>query len=350
MTDEVFISTEMVDADTRIDFWRQTTKPIFDTMPVSEGGANTLEGTIRSRVLGPLQIGLSSFNAQRYNRDRRIIIQSGLDHYLVQVFLSGSMKGDFNGVSVNANVGDICVLDLAYIFRSEVDAGSRLSLAIPRWELEKEVGARNLHGAVLKAEHPMTRMITTCLRETVSSKTLFSEYQLTAVQEAVITLLSAAFRGEMPETMRTPRPGALSLRQRVLAFIEQNIHSKDLSPEFIQRRFNVSRAHLYRAFATDGGVAKVLQDRRLDLALLKLTRKGGSSDSISTIAASLGFSSGNQLLRSFRARFGMTPSEAREKNAALSRNMPGPLHLQTHFAQILSHRLSDQQRTGPAHE
>ncbi|MEL4073439.1 hypothetical protein WKW50_25390 [Ochrobactrum sp. GPK 3] len=151
------------------------------------------------------------------------------------------MKGDLNGVNVNANIGDICILGLAYTFRSEVDAGSRLSLAIPRWELQKEVGARNLHGAVPKAEQPLTRIITTSLRKVASAKTPLSESRLFAVQDAIITVLSAALRGEMPEAARTPRTRILSFRMRVLAFIEQNIQSKiwHLNPSSVGLMFRV---------------------------------------------------------------------------------------------------------------
>jgi len=125
--------------------------------------------------------------------------------------------------------------------------------------------------------------------------------------------LSAVLTG--PDADRPPLEAAL--RQRVLAFIEQNIHRPELSPNFIIRHFNVSRSHLYRAFASDGGLAKLLRDRRLDAAVQELTRSGGSVASIAELAHRLGFSSGNQFLRAFRNRFGMTPSQAREKGLAL---------------------------------
>lgn len=106
------------------------------------------------------------------------------------------------------------------------------------------------------------------------------------------------------------------LRQRVVAFVEQNIHRPELSPSVISRRFNVSRSHLYRAFACDGGVAKFLRDTRLDAAARELARTGDSAVSIAELAHRLGFSSGNQFLRAFRNRFGITPSQAREKEPA----------------------------------
>jgi AraC-like DNA-binding protein len=333
MADDVFISTAMVETRERNDFWREITRPIFDTTLLPEGKAASLEGAIRSRPVGSLLIGSASFNGQRYNRDRRIIVLSGLDHYLVQVFVSGTMQGDFNGIDVDADVGDICILDLAQTFSSQAEAGSRLSIAIPRHDMEKAIGPRNLHGTILKSEWPMTRLITACLREFLSLEGPLPEMQAHAVQDALISLLTAALKGEALEQAVNSSPLSLALRQRILAFIDQNIASPNLSPEFIQHRFNVSRAHLYRAFAADGGVAKVLRDKRLDLAFLELSKAGNSSRSIAETAYRLGFSSGNHLLRSFRARFGMTPSEAREKGSASLREKRQP-HLQVHFRDL----------------
>lgn len=334
MADEVFISTAMVETDVRTDFWRQVTKPVFDTSLFSEDSDGPLEGTIRSRPLGSLLIGSTSFNGQRYNRDRRIIVQGGLDLYVVQVFISGTMTGDFNGIDVRAATGDICILDLAQTVRSKANAGSRLSATVPRREIEKALGPRNLHGTLLKAEWPITQLIATYLGGLVSLGDALPNAHALAVQEALIALLCAALRGEVPERASDYAPLSVALRQRVLTFIEQNISSRELSPEFIQLRFNVSRAHLYRAFAADGGVAKVVQDKRLDAAFLELTKPSNSFRSISEIAYGLGFSSGNQLLRSFRARFGMTPSEAREEGLASHKEKRHTPHLQSYFRAI----------------
>nr|WP_225737270.1 helix-turn-helix domain-containing protein [Dyella acidiphila] len=109
------------------------------------------------------------------------------------------------------------------------------------------------------------------------------------------------------------------LRQTIVDFIARNLYLSELSPEFLCRRFNVSRAHLYRAFAADGGVAKVLRDMRLDAAYGELTDAGRATRSITEIAYSLGFSSASQLLRSFRTRFGITPKEARAHGGVLYR-------------------------------
>ncbi len=93
----------------------------------------------------------------------------------------------------------------------------------------------------------------------------------------MVILLAAALKGETLEKAEEFSPLTLVLRQRVMAFIKQNIHLPEMSQELIQRRFNVSRTHLYRAFAADGGVTKVLRDMRLDAAFVELTRRNRPS-------------------------------------------------------------------------
>ena len=311
MINDIFISTTMVEAEHRNDFWRAAAGPIFEPSPLPDGRKTPLEGILRARPLGSMVVGSTTFNAQRFSRDRRNIVQSGLDYYFVQIAVAGAMKGEFNGVSVNVEVGDILIADLAQTLTTETRAGCRASTLLPREHLEKAVGFRNLHGIVLKAGCPMTKLIATYLGGLFALSTSFSCTQAEAVEEAVVILLAAALKGETLEKAEEFSPLTLVLRQRVMAFIKQNIHLPEMSQELIQRRFNVSRTHLYRAFAADGGVTKVLRDMRLDAAFVELTRRNRPSRSITQIAASLGFSNGNQFLRGFRARFGVTPSEAR---------------------------------------
>jgi len=342
---EVFITTDMIAARDRNDFWRGVTGLVFDTTANTDKNAHVLEGRIHSRPLGALLVGETTFNAQRYDRNRRLILQTDLDFYMIQVLTSGGMTADFNGTDVNAAPGDIFVQDMAQPLSSEVDAGSRFSVVIPRRELEKATGYRNLHGAHLRGDWPVTQLITHYLAQLVSLEEPLATAQAFAAQEALIVLLAGALNGEALAHVAAPAPAGATLRQRVLTFIEQNLGSGELTPDVIQRRFNVSRAHLYRAFAADGGVARVVQDKRLDAAFLELLRAGPSSRSIADIAYSMGFSSSNQLLRNFRARFGITPSEARHEG---TRTHPGKLHtsdFQTHLQEFAS---APSEHPGPA--
>ncbi len=332
--DEIFISTEMVEVGDRTDFWREITKPLFEASPFPDDKGRPLQGLVRSRSVGSLVIASTTFGRQRQRRDRRTVLQSRVDHYMIQVMTSGTLKGDFNGTDVSAAPGDIYIQDLAQTLTCEVEAGSRIIVHIPRLQMEKAVGSRRVHGAVLKADSPITQLIITYLRGLYFLRGPLPEMEAVAAREAVVTLLAAALNGETPDGAADHSPLGAVLRQRIREFIEQNIHLPDLSPDFIARRFNVSRSHLYRVLADDGGVAAVVRDTRLDKAFLELTRSAASPRSITELAYRLGFSSGNQFLRAFRARFGIAPSEALDESWAFGDGGQPIQELQSYLAAL----------------
>ena len=328
-TDEVSVSTDLVEDSLRNDFWREVTRPFYETTPLIGSEVPQLEGTIGLRQMAGLQFASVTFNAQRYNRDRRIIAWSGLDQYLIAV-AAADMSGDFGGTSVTARSGDICVLDLTQTLQSDVGAGGMFSTLIPRRALAKATGHANLHGLILKAHLPMTKLLAAYLGGLRDLGGQMSNDEAAAVQEALVTILAAALRGEQPDGAGDLRPLSIALRQRILDFIDYNIKNPDLSPDFILRRFNVSRAHLYRAFAEDGGISIVIRDRRLDAAFLELTRADVTARSVAEIAYSFGFTSTANFSRRFRTRFGLTPSEVRREGP--SRQLTSDL--QAHFLDL----------------
>ena len=182
----------------------------------------------------------------------------------------------------------------------------------------------------------MTRLIATYLKGIRSLERSLSPVEALASEEALIALLAGAVKGDALESLEDYPSMSIALRQRVLAFIDQNIGEQELSPELIQQKLRVSRSHLYRAFAEDGGVAKIIRDRRLDEAFKQLTKPSKQSRSVSQIAYSLGFSSGNQLLRGFRARIDMKPKEAQIERERLQIERQANNDLHGYFTEMLN--------------
>ncbi|MET3653513.1 AraC-like DNA-binding protein [Dyella japonica] len=311
MAGEVDVAADVVDADERNVSLRDVVWPIVEMAPFAERDDASLTGSMPARNIGPLSTGVVAFTRQREHRDGHGARRSETGHYLLQLLTTDSLQAGVDEQAPGAGVGDICIFDLSQTPQRQAEAGSMLSMAMPRQALEKAIGSSNLHGVVLKANGAMTPLLASMLRGVSSLGAPLHDSQATAVQEAVVTLLSAALKDDMHGGVDGRSLLGAGLRQRIVEFITHNVHLLELSPDFLCRRFKVSRAHLYRAFASDGGVAKVLRDIRLDAAFRELTGAVRTTRSITEIAYSLGFSSSNQLLRSFRTRFGMTPSAAR---------------------------------------
>ncbi|WP_172980218.1 helix-turn-helix domain-containing protein [Tardiphaga sp. P9-11] len=331
--DDLFLSTDMIETSLRTEVWREITRPYFETTQSVDDSVSTLEGSVRVRTAGTLLIGPTSFNRQHYSRDRRIIRQSGLDQYLIQLFVAGALEGDCGGQAISVKPGDICVFDLARTFTSSACAGSTMSITLPREQIDKAASGRSLHGVVLKAGDPVTRLLSEFIVSLFDTAPDMESTDTLAIEEAAIELLASGIARRDPEGTVGDPLLAQVLRRRMLEFIDSNLTEPDLGPALLMRRFRVSRAHLYRMFSSDGGVAKLVRERRLEAAYRELMRSASPSRPITEIAYDLGFSSSDQFLRGFRARFAMTPSDARERGLALAHADRSLSDVRAHFAE-----------------
>ncbi len=335
MSKELFLSTDMFDPKIRDEFWRAAVKPIYDVSDIRNPDEKGFAGTMRSRPLGVMTIGATTFNGQIYRRTRNVIAQGGMDHYLIQVLIAGRLWGDFNNVDVAARPGDIVIIDLAQVVNSEAEAGARISVILPRAELEKAAGGRNLHGMVLPGTGAGTRLLIEYLKGLSDVFPQLNAAEIEAAEQAMLTLLVACVNrmGQSLPDMPVNQP----MRRRVLDYIDANLANPLFGPPAIMQYFRISRSHLYRMFETDGGVARVVRDKRLDLAYRMLINRTGKPLSLKEISYHCGFHDGTQFGKLFKARFGMTPREAREMAIPLPPET-GVLTFQDHLSSQAARR------------
>src|SRR5690625_4184332 len=93
----------------------------------------------------------------------------------------------------------------------------------------------------------------------------------------------------------------LTLRQRVLRYINQNLADPELSPRSIMQHFRLSHSHLYRAFEGDLGVARIIRNKRLDLAYRTILLNKHKPLSIKELAFKCGFSPRSQFSVFFKS-------------------------------------------------
>lgn len=106
-------------------------------------------------------------------------------------------------------------------------------------------------------------------------------------------------------------------RIEIRKFIQDHIALHDLDAAFLQRRFGLSRATLYRDFVEDGGVGAYIGECRLAAARRRLSRlaaKGGWPR-VSSVAYARGFTDEKSFSRAFKARFGLLPRDVRSGEA-----------------------------------
>lgn len=322
----------MVDDKIRDDFWRDVLKPVFDVSNPDTENRHGFNGTIRSRPFGEILIGTTTFNGQHYQRTSKIITQGGLDQYVVQVILAGGLRGNFNGIDVSVELGDILILDLTQTISSHVDAGARITVVIPRSDLEKVVGWRNLHGVVLRSGAPMTRLLFDYFRSLEAVAAELPPHEAITAQDSMISLLAAGITGTLDRFAESTYVN-ITMRKSILRYIDENLTNPILGPHSIVKHFRISRSHLYRAFEVDGGVAKVIRDRRLDIAYHLILDRKVKPLSLKEIAYRCGFHDGTQFTKAFKSRFGHPPKETLDISGSLLLHDSGAFNFHNHFSE-----------------
>ena len=305
---EFCIPLERIDKPARRDFLVELARPFHEIDKcedfVGDGG-----DLVKCTIFSDHALSSCHFPQHLSTRTRRLVAQGGMDFYKINLVLAGTCKGTFDGEAVSARAGDIFLTDMAREYQVAASEGHMLSMIVGRERLELPAGLRTAHGFSLDGRRAITRLIKNYMIGIDAVSGDLPDHKGDAVLEALLALVLAGLRSGVPE--EDVRSDICQvLRLRVLEFIDRNIHEPGLSATSIVAHFSVSRAHLYRAFAIDGGIARVIREKRLLLAYRKLSETRRKS-SLKQVAKDLGFSSSGQLTRAFRGHFGISTGDVR---------------------------------------
>lgn len=129
------------------------------------------------------------------------------------------------------------------------------------------------------------------------------------VAEALLKVVLAPPAAALAVGAASPDAGRL---QAVHRYIELNLHRNDLSVADIARGTSMSRAQLYRLFATqETSVHGTLREKRLQKSLGCLAQSDGKRLSIGAIGHACGFSDPAVFSKLFRQRFDLAPRDVR---------------------------------------
>lgn len=262
--------------------------------------------------LGPLRVARSCVSAAGYRRGPELIARSPLsDCVLLRLLLSGSARGNFGKRgTVELREGDIYLNDLAQPIELWEGHCEHVNLLLRRQAVDQTRAP--LHGRVLRKDHLPCRMLSQHLLHLLGTLPDMDVRQAGKAAGATLAVVRGCLRAE---SRQRDRPAwAETLDVRIREHIDEHLGDHDLGVLLLQRRFHVSRAQLYRMFADSGGVQHYIRDRRVEAVHRDLREQ--PERHISDLAFSRGFSSERQFQRAFRARYGRTASEVRERHEA----------------------------------
>ena len=289
---------------------RAATMDICNVIPLTAEGDFQITNT--TMMTGNALLVDSRGTALEYDRTPAHIARGGLDHYHVTLCLEGEMWFGSGRREVTLHSGDIGLVDMAQPNRTVLTAadGARyrlMSLILPRALMAPRLAhPDSATTTLLPASHPHARLL---------ASQFAALWQLPAPEagrpEAIIEAIAdimAAAAGGTADTERAEHHLYLAMIKRHIA---QNLETA-LTTQELCRHFEISRASLYRLFEADGGLARYVQEQRLNRALMLLISPAARGERLINLAVDLQFASDSTFVRAFRRQFGVTPGEVRK--------------------------------------
>ncbi|MGN6374685.1 MAG: helix-turn-helix transcriptional regulator [Sphingomonas sp.] len=225
------------------------------------------------------------------------------------MLVKGERQGDMDGRLFHERAGTFSLHDLGRPSLHVSSASVTYSMVFPRPLAREWLGELSgLHGLVVPRERAdilishaahVHRLLT---RLNVASAARLGRSLLETATVAILGLSAPRDNGAGTEP---------ALRRRAEEAIDRRLGSGTISIAALCEELKASRGRLFAAFHEDGGVRHYIMRVRLErarVAIAELSR----AEPIGTIAARLGFSDASHLSRTFRNRYGMTPSEYRQ--------------------------------------
>lgn len=293
--------------------WRENLGAVFDV----EADDGAFRMSIDAYHLGAVVLGPIHTTRQRYQRSRLMVAKTGLDHYLVQRYQTGSYRGVNGGRDVHVRAGDTAILDLAHEVESEASEASMFNLMLPRALLDEALGHdAELGGIVLGGDTSLGGLLGDHLRALEARLPYVTAAEAPAVVEGTAALIAACVKPSTPALERAQPAISSAGLWRMKRYIASHLSSPSLSPELLADHFHMSRTSLYRAFAAHGGVAHYIRTLRLERCARALRDPVERHRGVQEIAVEHGFACPSHFSRLFRHTFGRSPSDARGASCA----------------------------------
>jgi AraC-like DNA-binding protein len=252
--------------------------------------------------------------AQRADR-RAVDIARSRDEYAILILQqSGTMIVSQDGRETRITPGDAAIVDTVRPYTLYLPEPVRqIVLHCPRHQLRSRLRSmRAVTAARIAGASPTGALLAGNLRSLARARRHLAVEQAAAVGRYTLDLLAVALEATPEAGAAVFHRGSAALLARINAYLRDNLADPDLDPAGIARAHGISARHLHRLFHETGDtVGAAIRRGRLDRCRADLEDPRQRARSITEIALRWGFNDSAHFSRAFRARFGLSPREAR---------------------------------------
>jgi AraC-like DNA-binding protein len=306
----VVIDTDEVPADERFDLWADTTPRVFEPLAVRPREDGPFEGRVARYPLGPLTLYRLTADPSVVTRTRAMIGASDPEWIQLSLLLRGRCVVDQDGRQALLEAGDFASWASSRPYGVDAHTQHDLLVTYCPEALLRPYSERILDrtATTVPGDRGTGRLVRRFLLALLDE--LEDGVSMESAPDVAEGLLDL-FRGLYGGAQHAPRPPDV-LRMQIRAFIDERLTDPVLGPEAIAAAHFISRRHLDRLFEADGvSVTESIRLRRLERCRRDLADPRLAGQSILEIASRWGFVSASHFSRTFRAVYGMAPSDSR---------------------------------------
>ncbi len=300
------LSTESIDPALRQEFWVDNMREMHDVAPIDKDNPQ-FYGSAEAWDTGDVCFGLVKNDASILDHRRSKHNRSGVHEYLfMTAYRDGGGRTLQDGKPTQHGLHDVHLFDYACDRRTISGRMTLQTAMIPYQAIGYEPGqhASSLTFANATASgHILSKFALMILEQLPNAD--FKEAR--GMADMLTGMLRSLIAGDTAD--ESSKMQAVSARRAVMhRFVIDNIHDLGLNVETLCRKFDVSRATVFRDFEP-GGLQHFLLLHRLDRALNDIANGPAIRGRIALIANQWGFSSPAHFSRAFREHFGVSPSD-----------------------------------------
>lgn len=265
---------------------------------------------VKASRLGKFVMFERKLNDVTHERSLRRANVDGFEHFTLQLNLSGLLQVETLKTELSVAAGDIVLFDTAQPQRTTMTDCHYLTFSVaPDLLNAVDADARTLHGTVLKGANAyiLADFMASLVRRPVMDESAVAGRVAQIFQQAL------ALAMESDDDLRLREPS--ETMDRVKLLVEAHLSERELVPDWIASKANLSRTRLYELFKPVGGISRYIQKTRAEKLRQLLAMSETTMWSIGTLCHKVGFASESHANRTFSDFFGMSPGQYRKQVA-----------------------------------
>jgi len=313
------MSTDHVAPAERAPYWRDWIDRLFCGLQSDLYGDLGFDGHMATEHAGEVVLTRLEGARHRVTKSDRQVRGSDVGYLKIVAPYPGNAGVEQNGRQVWVSPGEWSLYDTTDVYQvANPTRVEHLIVMVPKDALvERGLPLHELTARRLGAGGGISRLALQSMRAAWYELPSIAPDAARGLGETIVQLIRLSLLelagGASAPTQRE------SLRERIKVVVERRLGDPSLNVEAIAVALNCSRRQLYNAFGEEpDGVAGYVLARRLEACRRDLADPAQQARSITEIALERGFNHPAHFSRTFKARFGITPSEERAPRAALA--------------------------------